>query len=145
MGFIEIPYDTPIYAAALELRHNILRRPLGLDLYAEDLTLEQHEWHYGFEEQGQLVATVTLRPDKPGRVLLRQMAVAGDCQGRGLGRRLIELVEQSVRERGIGEIHLHARCEAEGFYQRLGYKRVGEEFLQVGIWHVEMNKRLDRG
>ncbi len=140
MEFLEIPYGSPDYRAALELRHEILRRPLGLDLYAEDLAVEEQEWHFGCKDQGQLIATVTLRPDGPTRARLRQMAVATSYQSRGIGRRLIEQAEPIVRTRGVSEISLHARCEAQGFYTRLGYERVGEEFMEVGVRHVEMRK-----
>ena len=79
-------------------------------------------------------------PAGPGSVRLRQMAVAPSHQGQGLGRRLVEQVEPIARDRGIAEITLHARCEAEGFYTRLGYTRVGEEFMEIGVRHVEMRK-----
>lgn len=140
MELVEITYDSPDYRAALELRQQILRRPLGLDLYAQDLSVEANEWHFGLKEQDELIATVTLRPDGPGRVRLRQMAVAPSHQGQNLGRQLIEQVEPIARDRGIAEITLHARCEAEGFYTRLGYTRVGDEFMEVGVRHVEMRK-----
>ena len=142
MEFVEITYGSADYQAALTLRHNLLRRPLGLDLYAENLEREQNEWHFGLKDKGTLVASVTLRPEATGCVRLRQMVVASTHQGHGLGRHLVEQIEPLLRERGITEIQLHARCKAEGFYARLGYQRVGDEFEEVGIQHVAMRKCL---
>jgi predicted GNAT family N-acyltransferase len=142
MELIEIEFGSERYQQALHLRNDILRRPLGLDLFAEDLDVEASEWHFGIDDEGALIATVTLRPDGPGRVRLRQMAVAPERRGSGTGRLLVEGVESILRARGIAEVNLHARSEAEGFYARLGYQRVGDEFVEVGIRHVEMIKKL---
>lgn len=142
MEFVEIPYGSDDYQAALDLRNAILRLPLGRSVYDEDLERERNEWHFGLKEGGTLVACVTTRPESQSRVRLRQMAVTADQQGTGLGRRLIEEVERVLPQRGISEVYLHARVEAEGFYARLGYERQGEEFVELGIRHVEMKKHL---
>jgi predicted GNAT family N-acyltransferase len=142
MEFVEIPYDSDDYRAALELRNKVLRLPIGRSVYDEDLEREHGEWHFGLKAGSDLVACLVIRPDGPGRVRLRQMVVAADRRGSGLGRQLVEQVEQILLARGIREVYLHARVEAEGFYARLGYRRVGEEFVELGIRHVEMTKEI---
>jgi predicted GNAT family N-acyltransferase len=37
---------------------------------------------------------------------------------------------------------MHARKSAVGFYEKLGYKIVGDEFEEVTIPHFEMQKTL---
>jgi predicted GNAT family N-acyltransferase len=37
---------------------------------------------------------------------------------------------------------MHARKTAVGFYEKLGYKRIGNEFLEVTIPHYAMEKAL---
>ncbi len=39
---------------------------------------------------------------------------------------------------------MHARATAIGFYEKCGYDRLGETFLEQGIPHVRMQKRLAR-
>ena len=39
---------------------------------------------------------------------------------------------------GADEIILHSQIQAEGFYEKLGFKRVGEVFLEEGIEHITM-------
>ncbi|RPJ34343.1 MAG: GNAT family N-acetyltransferase [Verrucomicrobiaceae bacterium] len=45
----------------------------------------------------------------------------------------MEEMERHLQARGFREFELHARRSAEGFYQRLGYTTVGDEFLEVTI------------
>jgi predicted GNAT family N-acyltransferase len=37
---------------------------------------------------------------------------------------------------------MHARTTAVGFYEKLGYKRMGDEFEEVTISHYVMEKDL---
>jgi ribosomal protein S18 acetylase RimI-like enzyme len=70
------------------------------------------------------------------------MAVSPDRQRRGLGRRLLEDLENDLRARGFRTLVLNARTSAVGFYERLGYSVLGEEFVDVTVPHVRMSKRV---
>jgi len=70
------------------------------------------------------------------------MAVEPPRQGCGAGRRLLEGVEEQLRVEGVSRIELNARDTAAGFYRKLGYRKVGGEFMEVTIPHWKMVKRL---
>jgi len=78
----------------------------------------------------------------PQTVRLRQMAVINDLQGKGIGRALMQFAENLARDRGYKKITMHARKNATGFYEKLGYKKVGKEFLEITIPHYVMEKEL---
>ena len=62
--------------------------------------------------------------------------------GEGLGRRLMELSLPVVKEKfGCDKISFHAQLHAEGFYEKFGFTRVGDVFLEEGIEHVEMSTK----
>ena len=63
-------------------------------------------------------------------------------QGRGYGRRIIEEVERSLAARGFTQLVLHVRKPVVPFYEKLGYRVVGEEFIEVTIPHLQMEKML---
>lgn len=138
----EITYGTDEYAAECELRDQVLRKPLGLSLYDEDLGTERNQRHFALFEGSELIACVVAAPVSATEVKLRQMAVAPDQQGRGLGRLLLERVLAVLGAEGISYISLNARTSALGFYVRLGFEAASGEFTEVGVPHRTMTKRL---
>ncbi len=93
-------------------------------------------------EDGEMVGTgrLVVQPGGVGRV--GRMAVRADCRRRGVGERILALLEDLARERGLAEIELHAQAYVEPFYARAGYRAEGTHFDEAGIDHVLMRKRL---
>ena len=142
LEFRPIPPASEAYRLECELRNEVLRRPLGLDLRDDDLSAEADQLHFGLFDGESLVACVIVMPLTPSEVKLRQMAVFPAAQGRGLGRQLLEQLHLELVRQGREKIVLHARMSAIGFYSKLGYHVEGEEFTEVGIPHRKMWKRL---
>jgi predicted GNAT family N-acyltransferase len=141
--FREIGHESPEYRDACVLRDALLRAPLGMDLFAEDLAAEATYYHFaGFDAHGQLVAYLHFKPLGGGVFKMQQVAVATRLHGVGIGRSLVDVAEEGVRERGCVEITLAAREEVTEFYTALGYECVGERFEEIGIPHFMMRKRL---
>lgn len=137
--FMEITYGSEIYREELVLRDEILRKPIGLKL-PERMDDEAACRHFGLVEGDRLVACLIAVPLEPGKVQIRQMAVRADLQGTGLGRRIMEEAESTLRSSGITQFVLNARATAIGFYESLGYSGVGDRFMEVGIPHLRMEK-----
>jgi predicted GNAT family N-acyltransferase len=130
------------YAAQVELRREVLRRPLGLDFTPEQLAAEAAQFHLGAWDGDRLVGCLALRLDEPGIFRMRQVAVVPDAQGTGVGRALVAESEAEARRRGGTSMTLNARDTAVAFYARLGYAAEGPPFLEVGISHLRMTKDL---
>ena len=144
MEFVEFPFGSGQYDKMLVLRDEMLRKPLGLEVYAEATEAEAGYRHFGMEAGGRMVACLMCVPLAEGIVKIRQMAVHSDYQGTGLGRQLMEAVEALLRDEGTPKLTLNARHTAIGFYEKLGYHPVGEQFTEVGIPHQRMEKLLQR-
>ncbi len=130
------------YAGVLDLREEILRKPLGISLRNEDLSRDHDDEIFIAESGNRIVGCLLLHPYDTGVVQLRAMAVANDWQGKGTGRSLVQVAEQYCVLNGIHKIILHARKVAMGFYTSLGYTAYGDEFVEVGIPHYLMEKQL---
>lgn len=138
-----IEYGSELYKSLLDLRQRVLRAPLGLSLWDENLTLESQQWHFAFTDvAGRPVACLTVVPMEAGRAKLRQMAVEPDCQGQGLGHKLVQSVENVLAEAGFRSLELHARQSAVPFYEKSGYRVSGDIFNEVTIPHVKMTRQL---
>ncbi|MFO1489638.1 MAG: GNAT family N-acetyltransferase [Kiritimatiellia bacterium] len=114
-----------------------------MNLYDENLHAEKDQLHFGlFDGRENLVACVIAAGQSPTETKIRQMAVAPEEQGKGYGRTLLESVESVLSARGVTNLSMHARKTAAGFYATLGYMTYGNDFIEVGLPHVEMRKRL---
>ena len=80
--------------------------------------------------------------ENPKTVRLRQMAVLNDLQGKGIGKALMIFAENLARDRGYQKITMHARKNAIGFYEKMGYTKTGGEFIEITIPHYLMEKKL---
>ncbi|MFO7725533.1 MAG: GNAT family N-acetyltransferase [Oceanipulchritudo sp.] len=139
---LEIGHGSGRYGEARRLREAVLRAPLGLTLAGEPPEREADFRHFGVVCGEALLACLMVVGRGAGGVQIRQMAVCSGCRGRGLGRFLLEGVEERLTGEGVRGVYLHARLEAEGFYGRLGYRRTGPGFEEVGIVHCRMEKEL---
>ena len=146
MQFRAIAFQSEEFRKALALRGPILRYPLGLIYTDEDLEAERENHHLaGFDDEtGNLIAMLQLAPDHGDetKLQMRQVAVAENRQAQGLGRKLIAFCEHYASDLGVREIWLHAREQVVPFYEKLGYAAVGEIFLELGIPHMKMFKKL---
>ncbi len=137
-----IDYGTSEYRQMLQLRNDILRKPLGLNFSEEELEKEKSNLHIAAYEDGKMLGCCMLVEENPGTVRLRQMAVINDLQGKGIGRALMQFAENLASDRGYKSITMHARKNATGFYEKLGYKKIGSEFQEITIPHFVMEKEL---
>jgi ribosomal protein S18 acetylase RimI-like enzyme len=140
-----IDHGSKEYHLMVQLRNDILRRPLGLTFTPEELEKEKEEILIAAFEEEKILGCCMLIKQEPGTVRLRQMAVLNNLQGKGIGRALMQFAENIARDRGFQRITMHARKTASGFYEKLGYQVCGEEFEEVTIPHFVMEKILSKG
>lgn len=137
-----IDHGSPEYFEMVQLRDDVLRKPLGLNFTSAELESEKDNMLIAAYEDDQILGCCMLVEEDPRIVRLRQMAVLNDLQGKGVGRALINFAENIARDRGYRSIRMHARMNAVGFYEKVGYKIKGDEFTEVTIPHYLMEKAL---
>jgi ribosomal protein S18 acetylase RimI-like enzyme len=128
------------FPQVFDLREKVLRNPLGLSLYHEDTSGDYEDDIFIAIENNQVLACLMAKDLGEGVLKLRQMAVDANCQGKGIGKRLMQEAEADAKNRGFNRIELHARQNAIGFYQQLGYTVYGDIFTEVTILHMAMEK-----
>jgi GNAT superfamily N-acetyltransferase len=138
-----IDYGTEEYQQMLKLRDTVLRKPLGLTFSADELEKEKNNLLIAAYDDRQMLGCCMLVEEDPETVRLRQMAVIKDLQGKGIGKALMTFAENLARDRGYSRITMHARKNATGFYEKLGYRVKGDEFQELAIPHYLMEKLLD--
>lgn len=137
-----IDHNSKEYKQMIELRRQILRKPLGLEFSEDELAKEKDDILIGAFEDDQMLGCCLLTEVEPTNIRLRQMAVVPGLQGKGMGRVLMQFAENIARDRCYKKITMHARKTAIGFYEKLGYEVSGEEFQELTIPHYIMEKNL---
>lgn len=90
------------------------------------------------------------RPVGTARLLVKgavakigRVCVLRQARGTGLGAALIRAALDELRAQpGVREAMLGSQSHATGFYEKLGFVVIGEEFLDAGIRHRDMRRAL---
>ena len=75
---------------------------------------------------------------------LGRLSVEPERRGEGIAAALLALADHVALESGADAISLHAQTYARRLYLDAGYEERGPEFVEEGIEHVAMGKRLAR-
>ncbi|MBX2932203.1 MAG: GNAT family N-acetyltransferase [Chitinophagaceae bacterium] len=138
-----IDHNSDEYKQMVDMRYNILRKPLGLQFSDEELAKEKEDILIGCFDDGKLEGCCLLtKATEDNTLRLRQMAVLSGLQGKGIGKVLMFFAENIARDKGFKKITMHARKNAVGFYKKLGYQILGNEFIELSIPHFMMEKNL---
>lgn len=107
-------------------------------------------FHLGYFVQEQLVSIATFLPEdypdrEPGGVRLRGMATDPDFAGKGYGAELINFAVEVLTSANASYIWCNARKIAVGFYHKLDFEIISDEFEVPGIGpHFNMFKQLSQ-
>ena len=137
-----IDHGSKEYTQMVQLRTDILRKPLGMTFGPEELEKEKDNIHIAAFEDDKMLGCCMLIRQEDKEIRLRQMAVLNNLQGKGIGKAILIFAENIARDLGFKEITMHARKTAVPFFEKLGYRIIGDEFLEISIPHVEMEKKL---
>jgi len=142
MGLKQIDHGSPEYKQMVQLRYLILRQPLGLGFSQEELEKEKNDILIAAFDDDEMLGCCMLVPINHHTLRVRQMAVNNNLQGKGIGASIMAFAENLARDKGYSKLIMHARNTAIGFYEKLGYKVIGDEFTEVKLPHHVMEKKL---
>jgi len=140
----ELKYLSPDYISSLELRDKVLRKPLGLCLFDENLENEKNDVHIGAFINNHIVGILILTRQNAMEIKMRQVAVDEVFRNKKTGSKLVFYAEEYSTNNGYLTMILNARKTAVGFYEKMGYEKISDEFLELNIPHYKMSKRIVR-
>ncbi len=140
--FTIVDFQSEKYLQTVELRREILRRPLGIDFSEEQLAKENADIHLVGLLDNQVIACLILTPEVNHKIKMRQVAVDQRFQSQGVGKNLIAFAEKTARMNGFLYMHCNARETAVAFYLKNGYLKSGDVFHEVNLPHYYMSKML---
>ena len=127
--------------AALELRERIFCREQGVSFEADQDGRDPEATHIVAVDDGVVIGTCRLLFRGPVARLGR-LAVEQGRRGDGVAAEILTEADRIATEAGSESIALHAQTYALPLYARAGYEPYGPTFVEEGIEHVAMAKRL---
>ena len=96
-------------------------------------------------ERDRIIGCLRIYGKEPGVLQIGRVAVIESQRGRGIGKQMMWQAIDYITENLLEEkIYLEAQTYAIGFYEKLGFKVISDEFLDEGIPHKGMELILDR-
>ncbi|PIC86860.1 GNAT family N-acetyltransferase [Sporosarcina sp. P20a] len=97
--------------------------------------------HIVVEDEGQAIASGRLRVvDGVGK--LERICVLASHRSAGIGKIIVQGLEEIAMDKGLARLKLHGQTHAEEFYLKLGYETTSDVFMEDGIPHIVMEKKL---
>ena len=125
-------------------RHYIARMGREPGPMLDDYAARQAEGALWVCRQGSDLVGVLVLCDRPDHLLLDNVAISPDAQGRGLGRKLVDFAEAEALRRGYRQILLYTHecmTENQALYRRLGWQETDRR-KEHGFERVYFGKDL---
>lgn len=116
------PACTGDVEAIARLNNSFADQFLMLRRTPEMIALALDDYLVAVDAHGRLFGCGALKEYSPSVAEVAAIAVSPDAQGQGLGRRIVDAVEQLARKRGIPDVF--ALTLEPQFFEALGYQRV---------------------
>ena len=129
------------------LRWRVLRAPWDKLRGSEKDEYDESADHVtARDHHGRLLGIGRLHMNSKEEAQIRYMVVEEEYRGFGVGRAIINKLEEFARARGATRIVLNARNSVLGFYQRCGYSVIGPGPTMFDkVKHSKMEKILQDG
>jgi predicted GNAT family N-acyltransferase len=72
-----------------------------------------------------------------------RVAVLKAWRGQGIGSALVEFLADAAKRKGLSRLYLNAQVSAVEFYEKLGFQRTGNLFMEAGIEHIAMVRETE--
>lgn len=103
-----------------------------LDIQANYFDKNQPFW-IALDEFDRVIGCIGTRIDEEGNIFLSRLYIKFDCKRHGIGSKLLELAENSAKERGFKEINVHLckeYLESLIFYPKHGYVEYKDSYMK---------------
>ena len=97
---------------------------------------EEDSIHFLLLDNNNPVATARYRETKNG-IKMERFAVLKNMRGKGYGLMILNYMINDLSDNKLIK-YLHAQVQVVGFYEKVGFKKIGNQFDEVGIMHYKM-------
>lgn len=82
--------------------------------------------------------------EEHGQYVIGRIAVRREYRGKHLGAEIMRAAEAEIRRLGGSTSGLSSQVQAMGFYEKLGYRPIGEQYMDEHCPLIRMEKSLSQ-
>ncbi len=128
-------------ADAFEVRKKVFVDEQNVPMEEEIDHYENSADHFIAYQNGEAAGAGRFRVvDGLGKV--ERICVLSSQRGTGAGKAIMNKIEEHAKSKSLEALKLNAQTHAIPFYSSLGYEVISEEFLDAGIPHKTMKKKI---
>jgi len=127
---------------ASEIRRQVFVVEQGI---SEDLVYDSYDneaIHLIAKQGERIIGIARVRFLKPGEAKLERMAILPLYRLKGIGKKMVSFLIEMLNRRRIEKLILNSQYDAAEFYNKCGFSVTGSPFMEAGIKHIRMEKRL---
>ncbi len=72
------------------------------------------------------------------KMYIGRVAVLKEYRKKGYATHMINFLLNEAKNLGYNEVFIHAQTYVKNFYEKIGFKQFGDEFLEANIPHIHM-------
>ena len=139
---MEVKIFNELPSEAHDIRETVFIKEQGFEKEYDDIDLIAK--HIVIYDEGTAVGTCRVFwDDELDSYHVGRIAVLKEHRGKNLGRLLLEETEKLVKSLGGTTLKLGGQIRAAGFYDKLGFKQIGEIYLDEGYPHIPYCKTIE--
>jgi len=127
---------------ALEIRKKVFVEEQGIPETIEIDGYDSSALHMVVKNGDIVIGTARIRFLDNQQAKLERMAILKPLRRAGIGKGILSFLNRELKKRGIEKVVLHAQYTVIDFYKACGFEETGLPFIEAGIRHIKMEKRL---
>lgn len=129
----------------LKVRRTVFTEEMGV---SETIEVDEQDKpgsdciHFLISEDQTPVGAFRISINENNVARLQRFCVLKEYRGSGYGSYALEFLEGFCESQGVKKIVLDAKCSSADFYKKCGFETFSDEFIEAGVLHVKMKKKL---
>lgn len=125
------------FRSCLDIRREVFTGEQGVAADIEQDGQDNAARHFAVEADGKIIATCRIRL-LGSAAKIERVAVLKDFRKMGVGRILMKYILQEFGRGDTQLFKLSSQSYAVPFYEKLGFKTRGSEYIEAGMPHYDM-------
>ena len=134
-------YSDQLIEDEKKIRQEVFIAEQGFELEFDDI--DNNSTHMMLYNDDDAVGCCRFFPgEDSGEYIIGRIAVRKAYRGKSMGRRIVEMVIQHLKDADASKISLSAQVQAKGFYEAMGFRAKGDVYMDEHCPHIHMEKNL---